>query len=138
MGDQKGRTAIVVGAGTGIGRAIALRFVEGGIGVSLAGRRPAPLEGAASQIRNRGGWALPVTADVADRTSVQDLVDRAVKRANVTVGAAYSASKFGIVSLTQSVNEELRELGIRACAICPGEVETPILKSRPSAPPGGD
>jgi NADP-dependent 3-hydroxy acid dehydrogenase YdfG len=34
------------------------------------------------------------------------------------------------VALTHSLNEEEVENGIRACAICPGEVETPILEQR--------
>ena len=35
------------------------------------------------------------------------------------------------MALTNSINEEEVEFGIRACAICPGEVETPILAQRP-------
>ena len=35
------------------------------------------------------------------------------------------------MALTNSINEEEVESGIRACAICPGEVETPILAQRP-------
>ena len=52
-------------------------------------------------------------------------------RASKLAGAAYSASKHGAVALTNSINEEEVESGIRACAICPGEVETPILAQRP-------
>ena len=52
-------------------------------------------------------------------------------RASKLAGAAYSASKHGAVALTHSLNEEEVENGIRACAICPGEVETPILEKRP-------
>ena len=52
-------------------------------------------------------------------------------RASKLAGAAYSASKHGAVALTNSINEEEVEFGIRACAICPGEVETPILAQRP-------
>ncbi len=52
-------------------------------------------------------------------------------RAGKVAGAAYSASKHGVVALTHSLNEEEVEYGIRACAICPGEVETPILEKRP-------
>ena len=44
-------------------------------------------------------------------------------RASKLGGAAYSASKHGAVALTNSINEEEVEFGIRACAICPGEVE---------------
>ena len=51
-------------------------------------------------------------------------------RASKLAGAAYSASKHGAVALTHSLNEEEVENGIRACAICPGEVETPILEQR--------
>ena len=52
-------------------------------------------------------------------------------RASKLAGAAYSASKHGAVALTHSINEEEVVHGIRACAICPGEVETPILEKRP-------
>lgn len=52
-------------------------------------------------------------------------------RASKLAGAAYSAAKHGVMALTHVINEEEREFGIRACAICPGEVETPILDLRP-------
>jgi|APSaa5957512622_1039677.scaffolds.fasta_scaffold04101_5 NAD(P)-dependent dehydrogenase (short-subunit alcohol dehydrogenase family) len=52
-------------------------------------------------------------------------------RAGKVAGAAYAASKHGLVSLNHSLNEEEKENGIRACVICPGEVETPILDKRP-------
>jgi len=52
-------------------------------------------------------------------------------RASKLAGAAYSASKHAMVALNHSINEEEKEYGIRACAICPGEVETPILDRRP-------
>lgn len=52
-------------------------------------------------------------------------------RGSKLAGAAYSASKHGVVALTSTLNEEEAETGIRACAICPGEVETPILDRRP-------
>jgi NADP-dependent 3-hydroxy acid dehydrogenase YdfG len=52
-------------------------------------------------------------------------------RGSKLAGAAYSASKHGVVALTSSLNEEEMDHGIRACAICPGEVETPILDRRP-------
>ena len=51
-------------------------------------------------------------------------------RAGKLGGAAYSASKHGMVALNHVINEEEVDYGIRACAICPGEVETPILELR--------
>ena len=52
-------------------------------------------------------------------------------RASELAGAAYSAAKHGMVAMTHSINEEERDYGIRSCAICPGEVATPILDLRP-------
>ncbi len=52
-------------------------------------------------------------------------------RAGKMAGAAYSASKHGMVSLTNNINQEEWGNGIRATAICPGEVDTPILDKRP-------
>lgn len=50
-------------------------------------------------------------------------------------GPAYSASKHGMVSLNASLNIEECRHGIRACAICPGEVATEILDKRPEPVP---
>lgn len=49
-------------------------------------------------------------------------------------GAAYNASKFGVGALTATINMEEGVNGIRACVVCPGEVATPILKTRPVPP----
>jgi NADP-dependent 3-hydroxy acid dehydrogenase YdfG len=49
-------------------------------------------------------------------------------------GVAYSASKAALDPLVQSLNDEEGRNGIRACHFCPGEVATPILKSRPVPP----
>jgi NADP-dependent 3-hydroxy acid dehydrogenase YdfG len=48
-------------------------------------------------------------------------------------GPAYSAAKHGLIAMNASINIEECIHGIRACAICPGEVWTPILESRPDA-----
>lgn len=46
-------------------------------------------------------------------------------------GPAYSAAKHGLVALSESINQEECQHGIRSCCICPGEVATPILDKRP-------
>jgi NADP-dependent 3-hydroxy acid dehydrogenase YdfG len=46
-------------------------------------------------------------------------------------GPAYSAAKFGMNAFTESLNIEECIHGIRATAVCPGEVATPILDKRP-------
>ena len=42
-------------------------------------------------------------------------------------GAAYSASKFGLIGFTQSLYEEVREQGIKVSVILPGFVDTPLI-----------
>lgn len=56
------------------------------------------------------------------------------KFAYTIAGHAYSASKFGLVGLTQAINNEERNNGIRACNIFPGEINTELLDKRPDPP----
>ena len=67
--------------------------------------------------------------------TIINLVSMAGKAAGPLGGVAYSASKFGQAALTQSVNSEEKQFGIRACSIFPGEVATPIMENRPVKPP---
>src|ERR1700681_383124 len=46
-------------------------------------------------------------------------------------GAGYTAAKHGVVAMSHSINMEECINGIRSCAVCPGEVATPILDKRP-------
>ena len=72
----QGKTAIVTGGGTGIGRAIALELASGGADIALCGRRLEKLQGVADEIRALGRRALPVAADVGDPAQVQAFVDQ--------------------------------------------------------------
>jgi NADP-dependent 3-hydroxy acid dehydrogenase YdfG len=49
-------------------------------------------------------------------------------------GAAYQASKRGLVGLAHAIRVEEKENGIRTCAVCPGLVDTEILEKRPVKP----
>ena len=59
------------------------------------------------------------------------------KVARELAGPAYVSSKFGLRGLTQQINAEERGNGIRACSICPRDVNTPLLDKRPAAAAGG-
>jgi NADP-dependent 3-hydroxy acid dehydrogenase YdfG len=50
-------------------------------------------------------------------------------------GVAYSTSKMGMDSLTQVTNEEVNPHNVRACLLCPGVGNTPLLDRRPKPPP---
>jgi NAD(P)-dependent dehydrogenase (short-subunit alcohol dehydrogenase family) len=67
--------------------------------------------------------------------TIVNIVSEAGLRANAKAGVAYVISKFGMTGLTQSINAEERPNGIRACAIFPGDINTPILDLRPAPPP---
>jgi NAD(P)-dependent dehydrogenase (short-subunit alcohol dehydrogenase family) len=73
-----GRNAIVTGAGSGIGRAIALGFAREGAGVVAADVDEAAAEPAAAEIRGDGGRAIAVRVDVADRASVEAMLAAAL------------------------------------------------------------
>ena len=55
--------------------------------------------------------------------------------ASTLTGPAYNATKHAVVALTESINMEEGLNGIRATAVLPGEVATPILEKRPVPPP---
>jgi NAD(P)-dependent dehydrogenase (short-subunit alcohol dehydrogenase family) len=181
--------AIVTGASSGIGLAVARALVADGYGVALAARRAERLDELAQEL---GEQALPVPTDVSDRGQVEELVARAVDRFGgldvvvsaagvfhsaplerldevtwdetmginlkgtylvaqaalphlraskgylITVasvsgtmgqagGTAYNTSKWGVRGFTQSVLQEVRGDGVRATAISPGQVATPML-----------
>jgi NAD(P)-dependent dehydrogenase (short-subunit alcohol dehydrogenase family) len=65
--------AVVTGAGTGVGKAVALALARDGYSVALAGRRKEPLEQVAGEINKIGTQALAVPTDVANRESILNL-----------------------------------------------------------------
>ncbi len=75
-----GRVAIVTGASSGIGRAIAERLGAAGAEVVLAGRTIAAMEASKKKIEESGGRADVVSLDVRDPAEVQALVDGTVER----------------------------------------------------------
>jgi NAD(P)-dependent dehydrogenase (short-subunit alcohol dehydrogenase family) len=67
------KVAIITGAGTGIGKAVAVAFLQDGYHVALAGRRKESLERAVAEAGPTGGQALIVPTDVRDPASVSAL-----------------------------------------------------------------
>lgn len=196
------KTAVITGAGSGVGQAIAVKLAAQEWRLALLGRRGAALE---DTIKRCGADAARGTAfpcDVGDAAAVAEtgrrilsefgeievlinaagtnaprralevlsmedyrammdanlngayycvqaflprmrergsgtiinIISDAGKQASPKAGPAYVMSKFGLAGLTQSINAEERGRGIRACAIFPGDIDTPLLEKRPSPP----
>lgn len=195
------RTVWVTGAGSGMGRAAAVRAAAAGWRVALTGRRVDALRETAAQVEAAGGTAVIAQADVQDLDSLRDAYDtirendgslsalvlaaglNAPKRSwadqsmdefqrivqtNLTAvaatidfalpelrrtagtvvvvssvagwrfaanaGVAYSASKSALAALCASLNAQETASGVRACHLCPGDVDTDFLALRPQVP----
>lgn len=197
---MKQKVAIVTGAGSGVGRVVALRLAGTGWEVAAVGRRHETLQETAQLAGT--GKVHPCPFDVADAKAADAVVEALVRKfggvhalvnsagtnlprrgldvlsvedfhalvdvnlhgtfhfvhavlphmrrqgegtivnvvsdagliANAKAGAAYVASKFGVTGLTQSINAEERHNGIRATAVFPGDIDTPLLEKRPQPP----
>lgn len=197
------KSAVVTGAGSGVGRAVGVALAREGWSVALLGRRESALRETAAMIASGEARILVCPCDIGDTAQVHsmtkvvlsafgqvdalvnaagtnaprrsleqlsaadyeriiatnlngayhcvqaflagmrqrrsgtivNIVSDAGKLANAKAGVAYVMSKFGLAGLTQSINVEERANGIRACAVFPGETNTPILELRPSPPP---
>jgi NAD(P)-dependent dehydrogenase (short-subunit alcohol dehydrogenase family) len=196
-------TAVVTGAGSGVGRAVALTLAAQNWRVALVGRRPGPLEETSGLAKGAAADLVPFPCDIGDENAVDELaravlarfgsvevlvnaagtnvprrslaelsradyrrildanlhgayhciqaflpgmraqksgtivniVSDAAKQASAKAGPAYVISKFGLAGLTQSINSAERANGVRACAVFPGDIDTPLLDQRPNPPP---
>lgn len=90
-----GKLAVVTGAGSGMGQAIASGLADAGARVVLCGRREAPLQAVAAAIAGRGGKATVAALDITDREAIGALVQRldAEGGVDILVNNAGSASR---------------------------------------------
>jgi NADP-dependent 3-hydroxy acid dehydrogenase YdfG len=66
--------------------------------------------------------------------TIVNVISDAGKLASAKAGPAYVMSKFGLAGLTQSINAEERAHGVRAIGLFPGDIDTPLLRKRPTPP----
>lgn len=204
--DAGPRTVWITGAGSGVGRAVAVSVAARGARVALTGRRASALTETAELVRASGGEALELACDATRAADLQQayaaltrtwgpptqlvlaaglnhpqrywrdlamaefrsIVDTNLTAAAATVhlalpdlrrvgdavvvfvssvsgwqfspdaGVAYSASKSALASLTAHLNAQENRYGVRACTICPGDIDTEFLGLRPVVPGDSD
>jgi 2,3-dihydroxy-2,3-dihydrophenylpropionate dehydrogenase len=76
----EGTVALITGGGTGIGRAVALRFLEEGASVAIVGRDASRLDEVVTAAGSFGERVLPIVADVTSTTDMHAAVDATVER----------------------------------------------------------
>ena len=99
-----GRTAIVTGAGRGIGRVIALGLAQAGANVVLCSRTKAEIDAVAGEISGKGGKALAVPTDLTVHEQLENLVDAAIKefgRIDILVNNAARSFLRGLLDLRE-------------------------------------
>jgi short-subunit dehydrogenase len=123
---------LVIGAGPGLGSAVARRFAREGFTVTVVGRRQEALDDLAAQLRDAGGTADTFVADASDplkfKASLQQLAERitpgvviysaAIVAADNILGAdleylvtAYNVDAFGAISAAQVFAPAMRAAG---------------------------
>lgn len=114
-------TAVVTGAGRGIGRAIALRLAQDGHAVVVNDLDEATARGVAEEIGGRGGKAVAIAADVSDRDAVFGLVERSVSQlgsVDVMVANAGIAQVKTLLELTPADLERMFSVNVNGVVYC--------------------
>jgi len=113
--DLSGRTAVVVGGTSGIGRTIALGLAEAGADVVPSARRAEMVEETAKKIEALGRRSLRVAADVLDRPSLEVLLDRTVAevgKVDILVYAAGRTKRTPFLDVEESEWSEILETNL--------------------------
>jgi len=122
--DLSGKTAVVIGGTSGIGRAIALGLAEAGADVAPTSRRPDQVDATAREIEALGRRSLRTTSDVVDRASLQQLLDAAVAafgKVDILVNSAGRTKKAPTIDFSENDWYDILETNLtgilRACQI---------------------
>jgi NAD(P)-dependent dehydrogenase (short-subunit alcohol dehydrogenase family) len=130
------RLAIVTGAGTGIGRAIACAFAAEGADLVLAGRRVELLEETAGLVRAVGPRALVMPTDVSIEGDVREMVGRAVEefgRVDVLVNnAAHPGADMTVANMTLANWNATLATSLTGAMLCARECLTQSMLGRRS------
>lgn len=128
-----GRTAIVTGAGQGVGEGIARRLAAEGANVVIAARRAGTGEPVAEAIRATGGSAICIETDVSSRASAQACVDQTVDHFGGLQIMVHNAFRGGIPHRLETADldrhwKHMSRTGVWAVLFC-GQAAWPHLRA---------
>jgi NAD(P)-dependent dehydrogenase (short-subunit alcohol dehydrogenase family) len=98
------KVAVITGGGRGIGRAMALRFAGEGAAVVVAARTKSEIEAVAEEVRNSGGRAAAVPADVADEKHCEQLIHKAASQFGRVDILVNNAGEYGPVKPVEEIS----------------------------------
>jgi NAD(P)-dependent dehydrogenase (short-subunit alcohol dehydrogenase family) len=111
-----GKTALVTGAGRGIGRAVALALASAGAELVLVSRTPSQLDEVAGEIAQQGGRARSLPLDVTDSAAVRDAV-AGLDRLDILVNNAGLNRPQPFLEVDEETLDRLLTLNVRAAFI---------------------
>ena len=115
--ELSGKVALVTGATSGIGHAVALRFAEAGMRVAAVGRDEPALQAVSAEIKEKGGEALSVRADVMIEADARRIIDETTGRfgaLDVLVNAAGVLTNGTIETTTLEAWDAMLNVNLRA------------------------
>jgi NAD(P)-dependent dehydrogenase (short-subunit alcohol dehydrogenase family) len=122
--DLKGKTAVVVGGSSGIGRALALGLAQAGADVIPSARRAPEVASAASEIERLGRRSLAATCDVTSEPSLQQLLQQALStfgKVDILVNSAGVSKRSPTLDLSAQDWDSILDINLKgtlhACRI---------------------
>jgi NAD(P)-dependent dehydrogenase (short-subunit alcohol dehydrogenase family) len=111
----KGKTALITGAGQGLGEAFARRFAAEGAQIAVADLNAANAEKVAKSIADGGSKAIGIQVDVAQVKQVNEMVARTIEHFGTVDILVNSAGVFDVVSI-EDTTEEIWDRAVKAAA----------------------
>jgi NAD(P)-dependent dehydrogenase (short-subunit alcohol dehydrogenase family) len=129
--DLHGKVAIVTGGGRGIGKSIALGLAECGAKVVVASRTKEELEGVVNEIKEGGGEAIAVVADLMITDQIPALVDatiEAFQRVDILVNNAARSFLRPLMELREDGYDKIFTVNVKAAFLLSRAVATIMME----------
>ena len=120
----EGKTAVVIGGTTGIGRALSLGFADAGVDVIASARREEHVNDTAAEIERRGRKTIRLTSDIRDRASLERLSAASLEcygKIDILINCAGKIARAPTLTLAEEVWDDIVDTNLtgtlRACQI---------------------